>query len=261
MDKAKHFAIHEDENFRAAVSYYAPHMEMSAHAHDCHQFSFLLAGSLAEETPHASQTNLVPSRGIKSAGQIHANRYGPKGALIFAINVRRTAAEPLPGQPKWQWEPLSRRGGKTPHASPPPLLHLWEASDQERIDIIWDLIAHQFAGDDEAPEDACPKWLTRVEEELHAAPESADLGRIAAAYGIHRGHLSRAFKRRYGLSPSQYRSRSQVMQGLSRMLAGARPAEAAQSAGFADQSHFTRMADRYLGLTPGRIQMFLQAAS
>lgn len=260
MSKTKHFAIYEDENFQAAVSYYPPQMEMAPHAHDCHQFSFLLAGSLAEETPHASQTNLVPSRGIKSAGQVHANRYGPKGAVIFAVNVRRTAAEPLPHQPKWRWEPLSRFGSKGGVDLRLPINELWHATDPERIDIIWDLIAHQFAPEDEAPDDACPHWLTQVEEELHGTPETADLGRIAAAYGIHRGHLSRAFKRRYGLSPSQYRSRSQVMQALSRMMDGARPAEAAVSAGFADQSHFTRMADRYLGMTPGRIQTVLHAA-
>ena len=260
MYKSRHVTIYEDDNFQAAVSCYPSHMEMPSHAHDCHQFSFLLAGSLAEETPHASHTSLVPSRGIKWAGQVHANRYGPKGALIFAINVRRSAVDPLPQQPKWRWEPLSGNVDSAVRGMTPPIGQLWRASDAERIDIIWDLIAHQFAPEDEAPEDVCVNWLARVEEELHDAPASADLGRIAANHGIHRGHLSRAFKRRYGLSPSQYRSRAQVMQGLSRMLDGARPAEAALSAGFADQSHFTRMADRYLGVTPGRLQSLLHAA-
>ncbi len=259
MNQTKRVTLYEDQDLQSTVTWYAPHLRMKTHAHGVHQFSFLLAGGLTEETARDTKTCEVPSRGIKCAGQVHANRYGPHGALILTANLNPEAAEPI-HQPPWRWEHMT--APKDCAAFGAPLLKsLWLSPQEERRDIIWDLIAHQFSEEDRAPEDACPRWLKRVLEELHESPESADLGGLAVKHGIHRGHLSRAFKRRFGVSPSQYRARIKVMRGITRLMQGQRPAQAALGAGFADQSHFSRVVSRYLGVTPGSLKGFLHAAS
>jgi len=257
MIQTKRVTLYQADDLMAKVTYYPPHMRMTPHAHDNHQFSFLLAGSLTEETPQNSETRRMPSRGIKWAGQIHEDRYGPNGALIFSIALAPDAAESLRQQPLWRWEPLAPVvDRKNPREQ--LLRLLCKSPESERLDIIWDLIALPFGADDCAPQDACPQWLTCVLEELHEAPDTADLGQIAQIHGVHRGHLSRAFKNRFGVSPSQYRSHAQVMRGVVHMMEGQRPIQAAYGAGFADQSHFSRMVDRYLGITPGRLGAMLQ---
>jgi len=251
--------LYTGPDIRAAVTYYAPHLKTPAHVHEKHQFSFLLAGGLIEETPRESDIRCIPSRGIKSAGQIHSNHYGPNGALILSINVTPDQIVDLFSFPRWHWEPIAS-SFQDPISGGPLLRQLCKSSEREKRDIIWDLIALQFNTAEGPLDELSPRWLDQLEEQLSEAPEAADLGQIAKTHGIHRGHLSRAFKRRFGLPPSQYRSYCQVMRGIVHMMDGQRPVHAAHAAGFADQSHFSRMVDRHLGLTPGHLGALFSAA-
>ena len=99
---------------------------------------------------------------------------------------------------------------------------------------------------------APPRWLERVRERLHDAfvdpPALSDLAVIA---GVHPAHLTRAFRRQYGVSVGAYR-RDVRLDWAARQLESDEPlAVIASSAGFADQSHFTRAFKRRFGRTPG----------
>ena len=55
----------------------------------------------------------------------------------------------------------------------------------------------------------------------------------------------------------EYGRRARIEWAAAQIAAGDRPlAEIAAEAGFADQSHFTRLFRRYLGTTPGRFRAF-----
>ncbi|MGY3451533.1 helix-turn-helix transcriptional regulator [Bradyrhizobium sp. USDA 4353] len=78
------------------------------------------------------------------------------------------------------------------------------------------------------------------------------LAELADASGISRFHLSRIFKKQFGLSPIAYLERTRIERAKDLIQrAEMSLAEVAQTVGFADQSHFTRRFKHYTGYTPG----------
>lgn len=86
----------------------------------------------------------------------------------------------------------------------------------------------------------------------------ADLGgkislqQIAAEFGLSVSHFSRAFRISTGLPPHQWLLRQRVSAAKQLMAVRDLPlAEIAVSAGFANQSHFTRVFSAAVGISPG----------
>lgn len=78
------------------------------------------------------------------------------------------------------------------------------------------------------------------------------LAELAEASGISRFHLSRIFKKHFGVSPIAYLERARIERAKDLIRqAEMSLAEVAQTVGFADQSHFTRRFKQYAGSTPG----------
>jgi AraC family transcriptional regulator len=78
------------------------------------------------------------------------------------------------------------------------------------------------------------------------------LAELADASGISRFHLTRVFKRHFGLSPMAYLERTRIERAKNLIQrAEMSLAEIAQTVGFADQSHFTRRFKHHAGYTPG----------
>lgn len=77
------------------------------------------------------------------------------------------------------------------------------------------------------------------------------LSELAEVAGMSRFQLLRAFKQESGLTPHAYLVQRRVDLARRLIRSGAGLAEAAVAAGFADQSHMTRIFVRRYGLTPG----------
>jgi AraC family transcriptional regulator len=99
-------------------------------------------------------------------------------------------------------------------------------------------------------------WLVDAEELLRTRiGDSIGLSELAAAVGVHPTHLARAFRARYGVSVGDYGRRVRLAWATTQIATGGRPlTEIAAEAGFADQSHFTRLFKSYVGVTPGRFR-------
>jgi AraC-like DNA-binding protein len=80
--------------------------------------------------------------------------------------------------------------------------------------------------------------------------EPVSLDELSAIAGLSPYHLVRSFTRRFGLPPHAYQIHIRVERTRAPLAAGAPLAEVASSAGFADQSHFTRHFRRIMNTTP-----------
>lgn len=105
-----------------------------------------------------------------------------------------------------------------------------------------------------------PAWLVRVREYLD--DEQRDEQRVvgvsalAALTEVHPAYLARIFRRCYGLSIGQYARRARLDSVARQLLESREPLSSiATSAGFADQSHLTRVFRAYRGITPGQYRL------
>ncbi|HMI99604.1 MAG TPA: helix-turn-helix transcriptional regulator [Gaiellaceae bacterium] len=97
-------------------------------------------------------------------------------------------------------------------------------------------------------------WLRSAEELLRVRiGDHIGLTELAEAVGVHPAHLARASRAQYGLSVGEYGRRVRLMVAAKELAGGdTSVATIAAQAGFADQSHFTRVFKRYVGVTPAR---------
>jgi len=102
-----------------------------------------------------------------------------------------------------------------------------------------------------------PRWLIRVRDRLQADPDTAPpLDELAAEARVHPSHLSREFRRHFGLTPGGFARRARVERAC-RLIAGqpGKPlVRIAAAAGFADQSHMTREFRTWLGVRPSDVR-------
>jgi AraC family transcriptional regulator len=81
------------------------------------------------------------------------------------------------------------------------------------------------------------------------------LSELASEVGVNAAHLARVFRARYGTSVGEYGRRLRLDWAAGEIARDDRPiAEIATEAGFADQSHFTRLFRRHVGTTPARFR-------
>jgi AraC family transcriptional regulator len=98
-----------------------------------------------------------------------------------------------------------------------------------------------------------PPWLATVYDALqNEYPRRLTLVELARQLRLHPVYLSRAFRDHVGRSVSQCLTEARVRYAARRLAdPAAALAEVALDAGFADQSHFTRVFKRETGMTPG----------
>jgi AraC-like DNA-binding protein len=94
--------------------------------------------------------------------------------------------------------------------------------------------------------------IRRAQEFLMARSEgNPRLEEIASAAGLNKFVLLRQFRRSLGTTPHAYLIQLRIERARALLARGASAAEAAATAGFADQPHMTRQFKRLVGLTPG----------
>ena len=98
-----------------------------------------------------------------------------------------------------------------------------------------------------------PWQLRRVTDFMRDnLPDTLQLAQLAAISGLSPSHFGRAFKGSTGLPPHRWHLTLRIERARSMLTdAGASLADVACATGFADQSHFTRVFSKVVGMSPG----------
>jgi AraC-like DNA-binding protein len=142
-------------------------------------------------------------------------------------------------------------------ALPPALWRLEEPIDDvARIEIVTavaDLLDRASRTDIKKQSSFRLASLLRVRDLIVANPATRhSIETLEGVSGLDRWALARQFRAAFGTCPSNFRTMRQLDEAR-RMIRGGLPlAEAALGAGFADQSHMSRMFKRAYGLTPAK---------
>lgn len=80
--------------------------------------------------------------------------------------------------------------------------------------------------------------------------KNISLTELAEVAGLSPYHMTRTFSQEFGMPPHAYQTQLRVQHARDLLLAGSPVADAALTAGFFDQSHFTRHFRRIIGVPP-----------
>jgi AraC family transcriptional regulator len=230
-----------------------PERRLARHSHELAFFCLLVGGGYEEE--YGSRT--VDYRPFTVAyhppGEPHRSRISLAGAHVFNVEISTewlvahripSMADVSGGEITWLATRLFReyRDG---------LANLPIASES----LVLEMLA--LAGGNAGPGAAGPRWLRRAVDYLESEfRRSLRIREVAGEVGANPTHLSRVFRRQIGVPIGEYVHRLRVRyasEELSRP--GARLADVAAAAGFADQSHMTRVFKRVTGITPGAFRL------
>ena len=240
---------------RVIETRYPAHLRLESHVHRRASLTCVLGGGF-EETIRNQAFECSPHTFLfKPAGERHANRYGPAGAHCLLIEIPEPRAR------------LAAVHGCFIRAARPKtdalvslLLDELRADDPQAAVAIeglaLELLAAVGRGVLSESSRRRPVWFDAALEELRAHfREPVSVRALAATVAVHPTHLARAFRRFEGTAPSAYVRRLRVEWAKIQLLRSDQPlAIIAQEAGFADQSHFTRVFTQAVGRTPARFR-------
>jgi AraC family transcriptional regulator len=188
------------------------------------------------------------------AGATHHARFGARGARIVVVG-KRGVSEPttrclhrLTGLrgPALGWLAWRLAGELRASDSAAPL-----AAEGLALELL--AAASREARPPSSPARR-PLWLREVEELLRGRlRDGITLTELGDAVGVHPAHLARVFRAHHGVSVGEYARRLRLAWAAGELARTDTPlAVIASQAGFADQSHFTRLFRQHLGITPAR---------
>jgi AraC family transcriptional regulator len=173
---------------------------------------------------------------------------GPEGATFLCLEVDASFAA--------AWRPR-RDPALLPDTVAVQLLALHRAMCDGTLapalleSALWELCADAHA-QPARPERGTPRWLARAIERLHDDfAEPLTVRGIATQVGVHPVHVSREFRRRFGLTLGEYLNRVRVRAACGAIGRGSSNlADIAAECGFADHAHFCRVFRKAIGCTP-----------
>lgn len=223
------------------------------HTHDDPTICYVLRGRFTEFSPGKAMDCESETLKVTPAGDPHWNRFSGTDTCGLRIDVdrERFAASPLIFRALD--ERHQGRGGTAAALARRLATALATRSDDIAAltaeGLALELLA-ELSRDTSTPRSA--RWLLDADELIHESYASrCTLADIARAVGVQPASLARAYRRRFHCTVGE-RIRQLRVDHAARALAES-PApltDVALDAGFYDQSHFTNVFRRYVGVTP-----------
>lgn len=244
----------ELNGFGVTEAWFPPAEVLPRHTHDRACVAVMMDGSFDLRLTGKVYQCFPTSIFTEPAGETHANFMGPSGAHVVIVQPDPICADLLhPFAGMLGRAAHSHHAGLTARAvrltreleSPDDLSVL--AAEGIVLEMLVDLARLDF-GRARRP----PAWLRRAQEMLHARfTEPIRTIELAREVGVHPAHLARSFRTHYGQSLGTYMRRLRLDWAARELIrSDISLASVALAAGFADQSHFTRLFKRHTGQTP-----------
>lgn len=253
----------EVAGYRVLEAVYTNGLSLPRHTHPRPALSFVARGGFRETSRGGAVTCTAGMLHVRPSEEPHANEFDPKGSRILIVDI--------PLQPTFDDRRIRRLLGRSAVVEDGTVRTLagqllWElhhrdqATDLAVEGLVLGLLARLVrATAMERTTYGDEPVFTRLERareyiDAHFA-RAVQLADVAAVAGLHPSSLTRAFKRRYAITPWQYQRRRQIEWVKGELLRGDRPISViAHEAGFSDHSHLTRAFRAAEGVVPSSIR-------
>lgn len=224
------------------------------HHHRLAYFSYMASGSYLERGARGEVPYRPGTTCYHTADFLHGDEIGPRGARFLCVELEDAlvaSLEQLRHTSTRVATPSSEvsRIADTIHRE---LSHLHDADPG--ADLVLEGLAFQLVGAlvRLKVEGQVPAWLRQVAERLREeSHRQIRLTDLAVGAGVHPVHLARAYRRHFHRSVGEELRLLRVLAVRAALDTGETSlADAAAAAGFADQSHMSRVFRRVMGMSP-----------
>ena len=244
------------EGVSIAENTYAQGTIVTPHAHDAALITLVLSGDSTEENRGRSRNLDAQTLLFTPAYEMHGHLFRNAGRwLNMQVSdswLTRVAAgsAPLPAMTQLVKNHTAVAWATRIRTE----LRQHDAVSQLAIEGALLLLLSDLSRVEKNAELTRPRWLVVVEDAIEAsvaAPPSVEA--LAAMAGVHASHLLRTFRRYNGSTIANYVRKRRIERARTEIGEAKRPLSSiAVDAGFADQSHFTRVFRQTYGETPGQ---------
>src|ERR1041384_7160379 len=212
-------------------------------------FTEMAAGSRVDCTP--ATVKFMP------AGERHWDRFNHGAARGLLVEI---AVEELPALLPYARvldQRIHYQGGEVAELASRLHQELCRLDDTAALAIeslMLELLAHASRHPEPRPRSLTARWLIEAREVVEAGL-SGHLGvtAVAAIVGVHPVTLARGFRRGFGCTMGEYVRHRRLERAMQQLRDSSDSLAAIAAAnGFADQSHFSNLFRRTVGLTPSR---------
>jgi AraC family transcriptional regulator len=232
-----------------------PLLKLSVHDHE-HANINIVADGYVDEAVERLQFSCEPfSSLLKPPGARHANRYGGKETRCLIIEFLPQFYDcrnhcPAISKVRHTRSPGSRTLARR------IWFEFWNRDSAAPLIIeglVLELLGSQLRGRNSV---SIPRWLERCRDILESnLLEPISISALSRRLDIDRSHLTKEFRRHYGVSPGLYVRQRRLEKALELLRSTKKPISViALELGFADQSHFARTFASEIGTTPSKFR-------
>jgi AraC family transcriptional regulator len=234
---------------------YRAGLDLPRHAHPTAGFCLVLDGTYVERYGARSLDCRPRTVTFSPAGAEHRNVFAEAASHCFTIDVPARWIERLGASSMVLRDPVAFDGGALAPIAERLLREGRHGDDSAPLIIeglVLEMIGSAARNAREAGETKISPAIRRARELLEAHfTEPISLSDVATATGRHPVYVATEFRRAYGETIGEFVRRLRVESACRDLADPERPlADVALAAGFANQSHFTRVFRRAVGLTP-----------
>ena len=242
--------------FRVSEVDYAPNLVIPRHDHELAGFCLVRAGAYDETVGRRSRACVAGTLVLHPAGEHHSDVHRDCAVRLLSVEVGPERHAQLRESIDVLSMPRHVDGGELVQLGRRLEFELGlsdTASGLAMEGLILEILALE-ARQRATPRSLPPPWLARADAFMRAHfAESLSAALIAQAAGVHPAHLARGFRQHHRCSVGDHLRRLRIEWAQAQLQSGDAPLSAiAADAGFADQSHFTRLFRDAVGVTPRR---------
>lgn len=246
-----------DDGISVVETHFAADLVIPQHEHINPFFCFVLDGCGTRSWPARSGEDGPMSLTLFPAGVPHANAWHGAGGKALHLEFSSLWLQRLGGRTRILERPDDFTSG-APLSFMRRLVRECREMDSATSLAVEGLVLELLAACERSRPRAATaggsrRWLRRVEAMLHDRfREALTLDEIASDSHVSADHLAREFRKHFGCTVAEYVRQLRLDFACAELANGRHTlATIAQAAGFTDQSHFTRVFRRALGVTPG----------
>ena len=251
--------------FELSERVYPPGFRTPKHTHKRALFCFVIAGNYTEEYGGRTRECTSSTLLFHPPDELHAEQFHDSGGRSFIIEIEPEWLMRLRDQGIVTQPAAGIKGGVAEllaHRLYKELAQHDEVSDLIVEGLMMELVGETLRGGAMVQVNQPPRWVEQAKELLHERfAEPLKLADIAREVSVHPVHLAQIFHKSYRCTVGDYVRRLRVERACHDLANSELPlADIALAAGFCDQSHFTRIFKRVIGVAPSQYRNSIRAA-